>query len=446
MLGLLACTLAALVYQNTFDNPFVFDDRDTVLLNRSLIAPWDFGAALLHNLARPVVNLSYAVDRSLWGFTSFGYHLTNVILHVVAVGLFYGWCTRALSDSEGKGKVASESEPSEAAAWGAFFAAAVFALHPVMSAAVGYISGRSELLAAIGMLASLTYARRAIVARNRTAGMLAIVFGALAVGSSSSAAALPLLVLAYDAWVLRDPRWRQRAARIYAPATLAIVIAAGWYLAARPAPVTPPGSALAPLLTGAIVVWRYVGLLVLPRGQALVHDVHWAARAWDLAGLAALVGLAVCTTLAVRVRRTHPLLAFGVIWFLGVLAPASSFFPVRDAMAEHRLYLAYGGLLLAAASLLAGTLTARGAWRAGVAVLLLVMALVTFRRNQMWSDPMALWQEAIVRSPEAWQAHWGYAELLRETGQCGRAAVEYAEVVRLRPDHGAALTEVQGCR
>src|SRR4051812_9772155 len=70
-LGLLACALAALVYQNCVDNPFVFDDRETVLLNASLITPWDWRAVLAHNAARPVVNLSYALDRAIWGFTSF---------------------------------------------------------------------------------------------------------------------------------------------------------------------------------------------------------------------------------------------------------------------------------------------------------------------------------------------------------------------------------------
>src|SRR5260221_12516538 len=90
-LGIVACALAALVDQRAGDFPFVFDDRTRVLLNPSLVDRWDLRAPLLHDLPGTAVNLSYAVDRALWGFSSFGFHLTNVALHVIVVGLFYGW-------------------------------------------------------------------------------------------------------------------------------------------------------------------------------------------------------------------------------------------------------------------------------------------------------------------------------------------------------------------
>ena len=76
---MLACAAAALVYRSALDNPFVFDDRVTVLLNPSLVDPRDIRAVLAHNLARPVVNASYAFDRWLWGFSSFGFHVTNLV-------------------------------------------------------------------------------------------------------------------------------------------------------------------------------------------------------------------------------------------------------------------------------------------------------------------------------------------------------------------------------
>lgn len=422
----------------------MFDDRETVLLNPSLIAAWNWRAVLTHNIARPVVNLSYAFDRGFWGFTSFGFHVTNVVLHIVAVGLFYGWCTRALGDAS-KSDDSTPSDQRFIPEWGAFFAAAVFALHPVMSAAVGYVSGRSELLAAAGVLASLTFARRAIVTGNQTAGALAAVFGTTAIASSSSAAALPLLVLAYDAWVLRDPGWTLRAARIYAPATLAVTVAAAWYLTGIDLPAVRHG-VFENLLTEGFVVWRYLGLLLVPVGQALVHQVRVISTPLDPAGLILLPLLAGCIAFAVWKRRTHPLPAFGVIWFVAVLAPTASLIPVRDAMAEHRLYLASAGLLLGAASFAARPLATYRAARAALAIVLVLLAFGTYRRNQVWSDPMTLWEESVRRSPGAWQAHWGYGELLREIGRCDRAAHEYESVLRLHPGHAGALAGLDACR
>lgn len=388
---------------------------------------------------RPVANLSYAVDRTFWGFSSFGFHITNAVLHLVVVGLLYGWCTRVLGPAAGQ---RDDVNPD----WTAFFAAAVFGLHPVMSSAVGYVSARSELLAAAGFLAALTYARRAILGNNRTAGILAGVFGVLAIGASSSADALPIVVLAYDAWVLRDPGWQVRLARIYAPATLAIASVAAWQLVGSAGTVFPPRGPLESLLIGSTVVWHYLALLIVPRGQSLVHGVRWPTSIVDPISIAALVLLACGVAVAVWKRRTYPLVAFGVVWFLGVLAPSTSFVPVRDAMAEHRLYLASPGLLLAAGSLTWRAIASRRAIRISLTAVLALLAVGTYQRNELWSDPMQLWEESVRRAPDAWQAHWGYAELLREIGNCERARSEYDAVLRLYPGHAGARASLETCR
>ena len=251
-LGILACALTALVYRSALDLPFVFDDRTTVLLNPDLVRPWDLPADL--------TTLSYAIDRALWGFSSFGFHLTNVILHIVVVALFYGTCTRALADAPGQTGVRPGSDPgrknrgqtgsnrgltpvrpgstvdSGAGLWVAFFAAAVFGLHPLMSATALYVSARSEMLGAAAFMIALMFARRAILASRTGPGLLAAGFGAVAVAASPAAAGLPIVLLAYDAWVLRTGGWRRRLWRAYVPAMAAVILAIGWRLHASEPP------------------------------------------------------------------------------------------------------------------------------------------------------------------------------------------------------------------
>src|SRR6266568_179000 len=253
-MGVLACALPVLLYQRTLDNPFVFDDRTTVLLNPSLIDAWNLRAALLHNLARPVVNLSYAIDRGFWGFSPFGFHITNGILHLIVVGLLYGWCTRALADGVTRSpRTATAGQGPE---WAAFFAATAFALHPLMSSTVLYVSARSELLCAAGFLTTLIFARRAILNASRTSGVLAAGCGLLALLSGPGAAALPLLVLAYDAWVLRDGGWIRRARRVYLPGLLAVAVAGASRLpAVLDAVRIPPRGVFVNLLTEGLVIW-----------------------------------------------------------------------------------------------------------------------------------------------------------------------------------------------
>lgn len=419
------------------------------------------------------MTVSYAVDRALWGFSSFGFHLTNFVLHTIVVGLFYGVCTRALSDvgspalaamrlrrgkDRGRTGVKPGSNPGQTwvragsdlgmtPEWPAFFAAAGFALHPLMGSAVNYISARGELLGALGMLACLTFARRAIVASNTTASVMAVAFGIFALTASVSALALPLLILAYDAWILRDPSWRRRAIRVYLPVFAATAIAAAWHLPALlAADRVPPRGLAGNALTEAVVIWRYAGLLVVPYGQALIHQVRWVTTPLDPVGLLALPVLSAALAGAVHIRKTQPLVAFGVAWFLGVLAPTSSVIPLSDAMAEHRVYIAGAGLFLAAASALASPLATRRLARAIATAVLVLLAVHTYRRILLWSDPIKLWQESIERAPDAWQARLGYADLLREVGRCDQARLEYEVVLRLYPNHAGATAGLTACR
>ena len=82
LLAGVAVVLAGLVYVNALHNPFVYDDRRLVVENRSLRSPLDLRGIVLHEVTRPVVNLSYAIDRAIWGPAPFGFHITNVLLHM----------------------------------------------------------------------------------------------------------------------------------------------------------------------------------------------------------------------------------------------------------------------------------------------------------------------------------------------------------------------------
>ena len=118
---LLAAVLACVAYLNALDNPFVYDDHDTVIGNRSLADLSNLRFILVYTPFRPLVNASYAFDRWLWDYRPLGYHLTNVVLHVMVVVLLYAWIRRVIED--GGAEVRSRGP--------AFVAAACFAVHPM---------------------------------------------------------------------------------------------------------------------------------------------------------------------------------------------------------------------------------------------------------------------------------------------------------------------------
>ena len=112
-----------------------------------------------------------------------GYHLTNVVLHVIVVVLLYSVDTTGNEDS-------GAGVPSRGPA---FIAAAGFAVHPLQTESVGYVSGRSEVMCAVFFLSALLLSRRAIVAQSESSAALGIACGILALLSKETAIVLPVV-------------------------------------------------------------------------------------------------------------------------------------------------------------------------------------------------------------------------------------------------------------
>jgi len=441
LIGLLAC----LPYLNALNNPFVYDDHDTVVANPSLVELTNVRFLFLYSPFRPLVNLSYALDRALWGYRALGYHLTNVVLHAAAAVLLMLLVRRALEDAR------SADRRHE---WIAFMAAALFAVHPLQTEAVAYVSGRSEVLCAVFFLAAVVLARDAMVLGSRARGFAACIFGVLSIASKEVGLVLPVIVVAYD-WVLRpgdDDRRRRRLWRIFAPGFVVALSIAGYRLLAL-RHSTADTSPLLTLMTQSIVIWRYVGLLFWPSGQTIMHGVHRVTSFADPVAVAAAAALAAAGVLAFRLRVRAPIVTFGILWFFLVLSPSSSVVALAESMAEHRVYLASAGIFIAIAGMAMQVVPAprrRSAvlpakYMAAAAAVITVLSVLTVMRNRVWGSPTALWGEAVVHAEGMWQPHYALADALRESGDCAAAVPEYRRVVELSPAHRDAYVNLGIC-
>jgi len=443
----LAALLAAAVYVNALDNPFVYDDHDTVVANPSLVDPSNIRFVLVHSPFRPLVNLSYAVDRTLWGMQPFGFHLTNVVLHALVVVLLYVFVRVSLADARRR-TAGTGLEMHDR--WWAFTAASLFAVHPLMSEAVGYVSGRSEVLCAVFFLAAMLMARAALT-RGGGAWVGTALLWALALASKEVALVFPGVVCAYDYLLLPDSaaRRRQRLWRLYFPCTVLLLAGAAYRLSRASGPMSTE-SPLLNLWTQSIVIWRYVALAIAPVGQSIMHSVHRVSSLGDVKALLAVLAIVLVIVAVVLVRRIRPLVAFGVVWFLAVIAPSSSVIALREGMAEHRVYLAGAGLSIAAIAVISAVfLRARARPGNGYAVILAmvlgILGVLTVRRNDVWGKPSELWGEATIQAAGMWEPHYALADVLRESGDCRSAIREYEIVVKMRPQHRDANTNLGIC-
>lgn len=437
-IGSLAVLVAILiVYSNALQTEFVFDDHTMIVTRQSLrdsgALPAIFTSRKLGGLAyRPLRMASYWLDYRLFGLDPMGYHLSNLLLHAAT-------SVAALV-------VARRLLPFRAA----LFAALLFAVHPIQTESVTYISGRRDLLCGLfvllGCYAFLRYRDQGGVRWLGFAG------GAFLLGllSKEMAVTLPLLLLAFD--VVKAPEqglWRRIIATLRRDWWLYLVpvgagIAFGLYIviglhASRQAEYYG-GSLAMTLLTTARVFVHYLKLLVFP--ATLTADYSYNAfpvtTSWaDPNAWLALIILGLVLLGLIRLASTNHVAAFGGLWFFIALLPVAQLIPHHELMAEHYLYLPSFGLFLMIGALMA-PLSQKGTGTAlAHTACLLILALLGVRtlvRNQDWKDDLTLWTKTVQTAPEAARARDNLGRAYIRRGLDALAERQFEEAVRIKPD------------
>lgn len=449
-----AALAALMIYRNTLHNPFVYDDRVTILGNVAIRKLTEFKALLLHDLFRPLVNLSYALDYVRSGLDPVAYHQTNILLHclnVVLLALLVRRLAPRLSWAQGAG---GRSALRLAMAT----AALLFAVHPMMTEAVSYISGRSELLSSFFFLIAFLCLDAYLFGEKRSrwrlvAGLTAFL---CSLASKESAAMLPLVLLASDRLLspqsLRD-EFHRRFRRFHLPLILLISVAGlarVWVFLFVEGGLNT-AKLWENLIVEAGVIWRYLGLMLLPVSQSILHDVQAPSGPFDPGALIAILFWILAFGLLFFVRKKAPLAVLGLVMFFLLLAP-SHLIPLSEAMAEHRCYtpaigffLAVGGLIARGWVGLRGRTARRGLLVAATLVPVL-FALLAVERNRLWADPIALWADAARKAPQTWAAQYAYADELRRVGRVGEAAPIFEKATHLRPEMVNAYLNLGICR
>ena len=195
------------------------------------------------------------------------------------------------------------------------------------------------------------------------------------------------------------------------------------------------------------MVWRYLGLLVAPYPQSLVHAVRVPDRPTDALSLMCAALLVLLFLTLFRRHERAPLLMLGGGWFFLFLVPSSSIIPLLELMSEHRVYLASIGWFLVLALFLVKVAPQPRRLTLPViaAALLASYGALTWLRNQVWRDPLELWTQARDRAPNVWIASYALGDAYRLSGQCDLAVPEYLRAIDLVPAEPRAYISLAEC-
>jgi Tfp pilus assembly protein PilF len=443
----LALYLPALRYGLVWDDPHLLAQVDRATHDRGaaglLRSEFQLFADRPTGYYRPVVTLSLWADTGLAAALGGDpraqrarvLHATNLGLHV-ACSVLLLLLVRSLAG----------------AGWPATVAALLFAAHPAHVESVAFVSGRTDLWAALfavlAMLAWLRARRAAAAAWPWIAASGATLL--LATLSKETAFLLPGVLLGWDTLIIGEgaagPRkwWRRMG-----PGLLAWAVAIALALALRGAAGVGEGAAsiaraadAAPRALRLVLpaLLTYLRLLLLPRPlNAYYTPAQLAVSALTLAAcMIALLAGGLCAR-----RGRGRLAAAGLLASVVFLLPVVHFVPLQGAAAAERfLYLPSVGLaLVAAATLQTARPSARSqriAWilAGGVTV---ACALGTLRRLPVWQSEATLFADMVRTSPGAPVAHYGLASVLADAGRDAEAVEHYRETLRLKPDHVDAL-------
>ncbi len=465
-IGLLLAVCLA-IYANTFPNAFVWDDPYLIVDNRYIkhsrniplfFTPYYWNA--LHPYAdiqvqyRPVRTTSFALDYFFWKDNPAGYHLTNLLLHMINVVLVFYLAT-ALGAVSAKGPEATASgcKRNRVLMSLPFLAAVLFATHPVHTESVTYIKNRSELLAFMFFLAAFllfvrVYGYRRMIPRLLMLGGSLLCF-VLAMLSKETALVLPAILVLY-LFCFRDrTEWGRTLIRVLP--FVAAAISYLWFVHAllNNDGLTPSSfriDAGRHVLAVLATIAEYLGLLAFPIHLNAEHPFSIPASAADPVVVLCLMGLMLTGFLIVRSWRRSRLVCFSILFILLTLLPASNIiFLWSRPLAEQRLYIPSLGfcLLLAAgivrlydrASTGSGPKVIRATVLLLTGVILAGYAIKTIDRNRDWRDPVTFYTRTLAGNPDSARMHNNLGRALSEQGRRREAIVHYETAMRLDPTY-----------
>lgn len=398
---LLPVLLAVLVYAPAPWGGLVWDDP--ILIENQLPAFVSWRDAIWppanidqwsDNYYRPALTLSYMADRALYGNDPAGWHLSNVLFHTAATFGLFVLLRRLLGARAG-------------AVAGAVAGATIFAVHPIHTETVCWITGRSDVVAAMFLIPALhlfLHWRDRLSWPALTVGAACL---AIAMLSKETAAAGLLLVPAL-LW-LAPPAGApapRRAPLVWSGAGLALALGLLAVIALRrSAGMAAAGSGLTTVTASPWTAVQALAWYAVKAWWPWPQSIFVAAEALPGAALSGLVILALAAfgawTLWRWQRRSDGLPLFGALWFAVACAPAlaAALLGLAETpVAERQLYVPSAGLSLLIALAVAAAGARRPVALASLAVSL-IYAAATLQRGLVWQDNERLWADAVAKAP-----------------------------------------------
>jgi len=451
--------LGSLVYGNHLQNPFQFDtvayitnhhrlDNISEQLNINY-----FWKEFIH---RGLLQISLAFNVHLDGFRTFGFHLVNLLLHLINAVLVYFitfriWCYLGTTDCQTK-----ENETR----FVALFTAVLFLIHPIQTESVIYIMSRSEVFAGTFYLSSFLLFQIYLV-RDRPIKtsfkvlVLFIISSAFILGFSvkQTVITLPLMLLLYFLFGQESEstsiRWLNK--RKWGIGFILLVgvillfhklLTDELFLIGESTAGEDIGRLNYMFTQPSVILYYYFKLLLFPINLNIDPDITLVTEWWSWKFITGLIGIAGLIYFSCRAKESRLLLYF-ICWFLIVLSPSSSIITLIDLAAEHRTYLAsysFYAVIAYCVYKVPHLVFSSHSTRCKNIILIIsifisvIFSGLTIQRNQIWASEVSLWNDALKKSPQRVRPVINLAQAHTKKGNFDLAIEYYEKALDLNPN------------
>lgn len=412
---LIPIVLGLIIYAGTFQHSFHFDDIHAILQK-----PWIRGLNQIPNFitswgSRPLLLLSFNLNYAWSGFNVWSWHFVNIGIHLLNIFLL---CKMLEAMRAGRLVI--------------LFSALVFAVHPLNTEAVTYISSRSSLLATTFFLLGILAIKRPwLIAACFLAGLMVkqIIF------------TLPLMAIIYHWHFISKKSFKNFSvdAAPYAILACAVAIVAIVYLPG----LFPHGqikySVLVYAMTQpAVILFYYFQKMISPWGLSI--DINFPVTTSVVKfAINFFILFGIYPAIIFVIGRRFPVVGFGLVWMLIAFLPTSSVIPLLDLVAEHHAYLPMIGF-----SMVTGTGLTWLWRRAGKAVIvyLATLCVLTILRNEDWRTEETIWRDVAQKYPALIRPLNNYGEALDQQGRYDEALAQFQKAVSIEPNYIQALSNI----
>lgn len=400
---LIIAVVSFFVYYNSLNNDFVFDDESVVQNNTSIQTlaniPKFFTAEegfhkVIGRYYRPVVSSLYAVDFAMWGLNPFGFHLTNVIIHVIASLLLLMILLKLFGDYK-HGLLS------------ALIGALIFAVHPVHTEAVSWVSGRTDSLTTLFFFLSfLFYIKYSEEGNKKSFLVVASIAYFIGLLSKEMIVTTPVLMFLYDYFFKkREFSWFKSNALpyiVFITATIIFVLIRYIVLKDVVDRTTYMYFYGKDTETAVLTMFKtipvYFRLLIFPLNllyhyNGVLPDSNSIS---DLRVLFSLLFVVVMIGVSFYLQKKYGEVSFSILFFFVSLLPVMNFIPTMNFMAERFLYLSSFALSVLVSYLLIKFLNEKNKNLLVTMFLLIVVVFgyLTYKRNFDWKNNETLYMTA----------------------------------------------------